>query len=126
MEMAGEGETDRAKLNLGEVNMSLGTYTPHEVIEQAFGLSSLPRGFKVAPNQPLPCDRKIYGLWMLVLGTLFVVYLMAGLIKDKPDGWLVVWAMFLASVIPIGAWMVNNTFNVKRWSDSDFSPYTTE
>jgi len=126
MEMAGEGETDRAKLNLGEVNMSLGTYTPHEVIEQAFGLSSLPRGFKVAPNQPLPCDRRIYGLWMLVLGILFVVYLMATMIKDKPDGWLVVWAMFLASVIPIGAWMVNNTFNVKRWSDSDFSPYTTE
>ena len=57
---------------------------------------------------------------------MFLIYLAAGAMFDKADGWLLMWAMFFVSVIPIGAMFVNHNYNVKRWSESDFSPYATE
>ena len=125
MDLAQSEDGGRAKMNLGEVNISLGTYVPHAVIEEAFKVSELPRSFKVAPNQPFPCEKTVYRYWLAVLVALFLVYSAATMIKDKPDGWMLVWAMVLASVIPIGAAVVNYTFDVNRWSDSDFSPYST-
>ena len=126
MEMAAQEESGRARMKLGEVNMSVGTYTPHDDIEKAFKVSELPRSFSVAPNQPFPCDRTVYGYWLAILCALFLVYGIATMIKDKADGWLLIYAMFFASIIPIGASFVNHFFDVKRWSDSDFSPYATD
>ena len=127
MEVAAQEEgAGRAKMNLGEVNISVGTYTPHADVEEAFKVSDLPRSFKVAPNQPFPCERTVYGYWLAVICALFVVYGAATMIKDKADGWLLIYAMFFASIIPVGALAVNYFFDVKRWSDSDFSPYATD
>ena len=113
-------------MNLGEVNMSLGTYLPHADIEAAFGTEELPKSFKVAPNQPFPCDRSIYGHWGFFVVALFITYFGATVIRPSVDVWLLVWALFFVSLIPIIAMIVNTTFDVSRWSDSDFSPYATD
>ena len=55
-----------------EVNWSLGTYLPIKDIEKAFGISSLPKPWNVAPNQPFPSGSFIkYGF--LLLGILMIV-----------------------------------------------------
>ena len=115
---------ERAKMNLGEVNMSLGTYVPHEVIEKAFALKAeLPRSWKVAPNQPLPCDRRIYLHWLMFGLAMGIIYLGAAAMSSTADPWLLAWALCLVSVLPIGVGFVNHSFDVKRWSESDYSPY---
>lgn len=114
------------KMGLGEMNMTLSRYMSFEEVEQAFGVSELPRSWEVAPNQPSPCDKSIYAHWGLFSIAMFLVYLMAGAMFDKADGWLLVWGLVLLSLIPIGCMAANHAFNVKRWSESDFSPYSTE
>lgn len=114
------------KMGLGEMNMTLARYLTYEEVETAFGCKELPRSWNVAPNQPCPCDKKIYAHWGIFLAAMFLIYLAAGAMFDKADGWLLMWAMFFVSVIPIGAMIVNHSYNVKRWSESDFSPYATE
>lgn len=116
----------RARMNLGEVNISLGTYVRHEVIEEAFQLDHrLPRGWKVAPNQPFPCDRSIYLQWLMFALAMGIIYLGAAAMSSSADPWILAWGLFLVSVIPIGVGIVNHSFDVKRWSDSDYSPYAT-
>jgi hypothetical protein len=119
-------DAESGRPNLGELNMSLGTYLPHATVEEAFGVEELPRSFGVAPNQPFPCDRGVYGHWLVFAAALFIIYLGAATMFASADGWLLVWALFFASIIPITAMIVNTTFNVSRWSDSDFSPYSTD
>lgn len=60
----------------GEINVSLGTYLPHDELEQAFGLAHLWRPDKPAPNQPYP-HNWIFPLWgaftaaLLFVGCIF-------------------------------------------------------
>lgn len=123
-----EGEEGGAgpRMNLGEVNYSLATYLPHETLEEAFGISDLPRGWKVAPNQPSPCDRSVFGYWGMFIGAMFVLFLAASAFSFPADGWLLVWAIFLISIMPIAAMIINWVFDMNRWSDSDFSPYSSD
>ncbi|NQV26789.1 MAG: hypothetical protein HQ518_20750 [Rhodopirellula sp.] len=117
----------RARMNLGEVNVSLGTYIRHEVLEKAFRLKKeLPRTWKVAPNQPFPCDRGIYLQWLMFVLAMGVIYLGAAAMSKSADPWMLAWGLFLVSIIPIGAGIANHSFDVKRWSESDYSPYATD
>lgn len=56
----------REKALAGEVNWSKGTYVEPQVIEAAFGVSGLPRSWKVAPNQPFRY-KSIYTSWALLV-----------------------------------------------------------
>jgi hypothetical protein len=117
----------RARMNLGEVNVSLGRYVEHKVIEEAFKLEQeLPRGWKVAPNQPFPCDRGIYLKWLMFGLAMGVIYVGAAAMSDSADPWVLVCGLGLLSVIPIGVGVVNHFFDVKRWSESDYSPYASD
>jgi hypothetical protein len=49
-----------------EINWSLGRFVKPQEVEQAFGISGLPRPSKIAPNQPYP-HKKIYKYWGLLL-----------------------------------------------------------
>jgi hypothetical protein len=114
-------------MNLGEVNVSLGRYVEHKVIEEAFKLEQeLPRGWKVAPNQPFPCDRGIYLKWLMFGLAMGVIYVGAAAMSDSADPWVLVCGLGLLSVIPIGVGVVNHFFDVKRWSESDYSPYASD
>ena len=115
------------RMNLGEVNVSLGRYIEHEVIEEAFKLEhELPRTWKVAPNQPFPCDRGIYLQWLMFGLAMGLIYIGAAAMSDAADPWVLVWGLFLVSVIPVGALIANHSFDVKRWSESDYSPYASD
>ena len=123
----GQAVGERSRMNLGEVNVSLGRYIRHEVIEEAFKLEhELPRSWKVAPNQPFPCDRGIYPQWLVFALAMGVIYLGAAAIGDSADPWMLVWGLFLVSIVPLGAGIVNHSFDAKRWSESDYSPYASD
>ena len=122
-----EQQLSGKRMKLGEVNVSPGKYVKHEVIEEAFGLKGeLPRGWMVAPNQPFPCDRGIYRQWLMFGLAMGLIYLGAAGLSDSADPWVLVYGLGFLSVIPIGALMVNHSFDVKRWSESDHSPYTSD
>ena len=46
--------------------------------------------------------------------------------QSKVDGWLFMYALGFASLIPAGVLLYNHSFEVQRWKDSDFSPYATD
>jgi len=58
-----------------EINWSLGTYLKPADVEQAFGISGLPKPSGVAPNQPFP-HGYIYKLW----GKMFLAAFLVGLV----------------------------------------------
>jgi len=109
----------------GELTISLGRWMPPDAVEQAFQVSNLPRSFAVAPNQPSPCDRRVYGLWGIFALASCIIFGAARAVSSTPDPWLLAWALFLISALPVIAGIVNFSFDVKRWSDSEFSPYST-
>ena len=65
----------------GEISWSLGTYLTPQEVETAFGISNLPRPWKVAPNQPYPY-LKIYEHWLqlslIALGIGFLFLFLSG------------------------------------------------
>ncbi|MBI1311058.1 DUF4178 domain-containing protein [bacterium] len=117
---------DKLRMNLGEVNYTLARYLPHADVESAFGVSGLPRAWGVAPNQPAPCDKAVFGYWATFAAAMVAIYYIASrFISQQADPWLLAWGLFLVSVIPVGGLIFNLIFDVNRWSDSDFSPYST-
>jgi hypothetical protein len=56
----------------GEINWSLGTYLKHSEVENAFGITGLPRTSKIAPNQPF-LHKKVYKYWWRLLAAAFVL-----------------------------------------------------
>ncbi|MHC4875105.1 MAG: DUF4178 domain-containing protein [Planctomycetota bacterium] len=122
-----EGQTtDKVHMNLGEVNYTLARYMTHAEVESAFGVSDLPRSWGVAPNQPAPCDKSIFGYWIAFAIAMFLIFMVAGMLSSSADPWLLVWALFLLSIVPVGALLFNLVFDMNRWSESDFSPYSSE
>ena len=116
-------ETGAISATSAEVNYSLGTYVRHEDVEKAFGLSSLPRGWKVAPNQPKPMDNRVFVWWLGFLAALFLFFLIGNLVGPGADVCLGLWAAILVSVLPLCGLFYRHTFEVSRWKDSDYSPY---
>jgi hypothetical protein len=109
-----------------EVNYSLGTYVPHAEIEQAFGVSNLPRGFGISPNQPSPVDRRLYlsGLAFAALLVLLDVIFSSSL-KEGVDQGLFLVSLLVMSVVPCGAAIYAWGFEQARWADSQFTPAGT-
>lgn len=111
----------RSKVKAGETTISLGTYVPHEELEEAFGVKPLPRGWQVAPNQPNPMSNEVYLKWLIFLLAFVILYGFASIIGKEPDEWLLVWACVVASIVPVVGTFVNANFNQRRWAESDFS-----
>jgi hypothetical protein len=110
-----------------EVSYSLGIYVPHAEIEQAFGVSTLPRGFQIAPNQPSPIDRRVYVFWAAFAAFLIFVDVGISAAKSAPgvDQSFFIVALLLISVVPIGTLLYAHSFERSRWADSQFNPYDT-
>ncbi len=107
-------------IDTSEINISLAHYVPHADIEAAFSLKRLPRGWGVAPNQPQPCDRNIYVNWFLFALALGVIFAFAEFMGLSPDGWLLVVAIAFISLLPVGAMFINQSFEQRRWAESEF------
>jgi hypothetical protein len=106
-----------------EANYSLGTYVPHAEIEQAFGVSNLPRGFGVAPNQPSPVDRRVYRSWIAFAALLVVLdVIFSSSLRGGVDQGLFAVSVVVMSVVPIGAAIYAWGFEKSRWADSQFGP----
>jgi hypothetical protein len=122
-----EGQrVDKVRMNLGEVNYTLARYMPHAEVESAFGVSDLPRSWSVAPNQPPPCDKSVFGYWIIFGIAMFLIFLAAGMVSNQADPWLLVWGLFLVSIVPLAALVLNFFTDINRWSDSEFNPYSSE
>lgn len=112
-----------------EVNVSLGKYMAIEDVEKAFGLKSLPRPFSVGPIQPAPeVGAAFIGshlLFIFLIGLIHVGF--TSLHPNKaPDFLVTVVAAVLVSIIPVLAYMYKYSYEVKRWENSDYSPYARE
>lgn len=108
-----------------EVNYSLSTYVTHDEVEAALGVTGLSRGWKVAPNQPVPVEGRVFKAWAGFLILIVSFYFVGSASGTGVDGWLAFWAAILVSVIPAGALYYRHTFEVSRWRDSEYTPYTS-
>lgn len=112
-----------------ENNVSLGTYLPVEELEKAFKLNALRRPWGVGPIQPAPTPGYgMYVSYMVFLGLIVATFLgMSAIHPNKPpDGFLMLVALGLVSIVPIGVQIYRFSFEVKRWENSDFSPYAQQ
>ncbi|MFK8114875.1 MAG: DUF4178 domain-containing protein [Rubripirellula sp.] len=114
--------------NSHEMNVSIGVYIKHEEIEQAFGVKELARPWSVGTIQPRPdLGKGVFGLWIGFAFILFVIHsFFAKPGVQGSDPWMLFYALLFVSLIPIGILVYCYSFEVKRWSDSDYSPYASE
>ena len=112
-----------------EVNVSLGTYLPIEDVEKAFGLTGLARPFSIGPIQPAP------EVGAAFIGSHLGFILLIGLVhvgftslhpNRAPDFLVTLLAVALVSIIPVLAYLYKYSYEVKRWENSDYSPYAQE
>lgn len=119
----------RSSVAAEEINVSLGTYIPIEELEQAFAIKALKRPWGVGTIQPAPSPGFVMyasymGFLALILATFMGMYAIHP--NNPPDSSLMLLAMGLVSIIPIGVQVYRHAFEVKRWEHSDFSPYVQE
>ncbi|MCC6508546.1 MAG: DUF4178 domain-containing protein [Pirellulaceae bacterium] len=112
-----------------EVNVSLGSYLSIDDVEKAFGLKPLTRPFSVGPIQPAPeVGAAFIGshlFFILLIGLMHVGF--TSLHPNKaPDFLVTLFAAVLVSIIPILAYLYKYSYEVKRWENSDYSPYAQE
>jgi Zn finger protein HypA/HybF involved in hydrogenase expression len=110
-----------------EINVSLATYLSVDELEEAFGLSDLRRPWGVGAIQPSPnldgrrilyCNLGFVGLIALI----HVAFSIFKLGKGTDIGTMLI-SMLLVSLMPLGLFIYKRNFEVKRWANSDFSPY---
>ena len=113
-----------------EVNISVGTYLTVDEVEKAFGVKIGWRPFSVGTIQPYrgPGLGPLFLPWAvfaIVLVITLVAFQKPGY-RQGADGWLC-WYGFLAiSAVPAAVMFYRHSFEVSRWQDSDYSPYSTE
>ncbi len=112
-----------------EVNVSLGTYLPVEEIEKAFGIKALSRPFSIGAIQPAPeVGAAFVGShlgFVLLIGLMHVGF--TSLHPNKaPDFLVTLLAVVLVSLIPVLAYLYKYSYEVKRWENSDYSPYAQQ
>ena len=112
-----------------EVNVSLGTYLPIEEVEKAFGIKALSRPFSVGPIQPAPeVGAAFIGShvgFILLIGLIHVGF--TAIHPNKAPDFLVTFlTVGLVSIMPILAYLYKYSYEVKRWENSDYSPYAQE
>lgn len=109
-----------------EINATLSDYLPHEEVEAALGVSNLPRGWGVAPNQPNPVTAAVYVQWVLFLLAIGLVSVTLPAITGRSvDGALTVWAGLLMSLVPLASAVYSWSFEYQRWQDSEYNPYAS-
>lgn len=112
-----------------EENATLATYVSVEEMEAAFGVESLSRPWGVAPAQPAPVlDWRLFCLWPVFVLVLVATYFALSTSSNSTgsDPILLALALLGVSAFPIGALVYKHNFEVQRWRDSDYSPYSTE
>lgn len=117
-------KTDKSE----ELNVSVGTYLTVDEVKQAFKLKRLGRPWSVGVIQPGPWPGR--GLFLLWPGFILLNFLTHAAFS-KPgaagsDGWLCFYAMLIVSAVPLAVLVYRYSFEVKRWENSDYSPYATE
>ena len=106
-----------------ELLYSLATYLTHEEVEAAFSVTDLPRGWKVAPNQPGPHAAPMYWAWLATVAVLFLLLIIISAVVTMPiDGWLLVYALMIVSAMPLGMLFYGVYFEGQRWAESDYGP----
>ena len=111
----------------GELNLSLGTYVPKEVLEVAFGLKKeLKTPWGIGPIQPRPSYADVWIQWFGFGVLLFVLNSVFTSLSYVVDPFFLYASLFLISLLPIILLIKNYMFEVSRWEDSDFSPYATQ
>lgn len=119
----------RNSLVAEEINVSMGTYLPIEELEQAFGLKDLKRPWGVGTIQPAPWPGyEMYASYAVFLALIVVTFMGVSAIHPSkpPDFLFLLVALGLVSIIPVGVLVYRHSFEVKRWENSDFSPYAQE
>jgi hypothetical protein len=108
-----------------EVQYSLAAYVPCSEIEQAFGLKGLHHGWKVAPNQPSPVDKRIYWHWLMFAALLIIMdgVFSLGILKHEVSQFWFFIALAGVSIMPVATLLYSSSFEKSRWKDSEFSPY---
>lgn len=112
-----------------ELNVSRGTYLAIDELEAAFGLKEIPRPWGVGviqPQKPFPTD--VWLIWAGFLLILFLLYtaLPTGTVVAQTSGrgFHLVVALIAITVWPAFMLIGRHTFEVSRWKDSDYSPYS--
>lgn len=112
-----------------EVNITVGTYVPVEEIEKAFGVKELSRPWGVGVIQPFAGPGKqFYLMWVAFMVVLIGTQILFGKPGSRvgADGWLCFYGLLMVSAGPAAALAYRYSFEVKRWENSDYSPYATE
>ena len=109
-----------------ELNYSVGTYVEKEVIEAAFGVKELPAAWGVGVIQPAPTAGYEIRIWMgfIVVLILLDVLFSSGFIAKRVDQFHFVVALLAISIWPAITYFMRRHFEVLRWQNSDFSPYS--
>ncbi len=109
-----------------EMNLSVGRYLPHEELEAAFQLKELSRPWSVSPNQPAPPVGTLVLSWFSFVGLMLLVYAFAQtrLLTPAPDAWLLWYGFLAVSIVPAMSLLHAWSFEVRRWQNSDYSPYS--
>ena len=95
-----------------------------EEIESTFGVTDLPRPWGVGVIQPRPSPGgRLWTMWIGFLAYLFFAHVVIG--GGKSDGWLFFYAGIGVSLIPALVLVYLYNFEVRRWADSDYSPYAS-
>lgn len=112
-----------------ELNVSRGTYLAIDDLEAAFGLKDIPRPWGVGviqPQKPFPVD--VWLIWAGLLLILFLLYaaLPSGTVAAQTSGrgFHLVVALIAVTIWPAFTLIGRHTFEVSRWKDSDYSPYS--
>lgn len=113
-----------------ELNVSRGTYLAIDDLEAAFGLKDIPRPWGVGviqPQKPFPAD-----VWLIWAGFIMVLLMLyaavpTGKTLGSPPpgrGFHLFVALVAVTLWPLGTLFARHSFEVSRWKDSDYSPYS--
>lgn len=119
---------EKSKSDKGtEEIVSLGTYIAVDAVEEAFKLQDLPRPFGVGTIQPLPSRADVWGMWVCFASLLAVLdfIFVSGAVKQPVAQFHFFAAQAIVLAWPILMLFGRHTFEVNRWSNSDYSPYAT-
>jgi hypothetical protein len=123
-----DGQHEGEEVNQ-EVTVSKGTYVSIEDIEKGFALDDLRRPLGVGAIQPSP-QLGIHYLWATVGFLLFIAFtfqVMKWLHRNNPPDSSMMWTgFFLIALLPVLVLVYKYSFEVKRWHNSEYNPYSRE
>lgn len=109
-----------------ELNVSLGTYVHKDVLAAAFGLKELPAAWGVGAIQPAPdSSNDVLAMWLgfTVILILLDILFSTGFITHPFSQFHFIMSMIAISSWPLIVLFLKRNFEVRRWQESNFSPY---